>query len=130
MVQSYYQPGEAGAVGKIGRLKRVEKTGVAATDYLTYDAMGRVLEMQQTITGAPAAVYGPVYLLSYQYYANGAVKQITYPAAASGLRRVVKYELDSVGRPVRVCNGNCSQGGREGAGGAGIRVKDRIVLSR
>ena len=64
--------------------------------------------MRQTINAAPAGAYGPAYSMSYQYFANGAVRQVTYPAAAGGVRRVVNYELDSVGRPVRVCNGACA----------------------
>ena len=64
--------------------------------------------MRQTTNAAPAGAYGPAYSISYQYFANGAVRQVTYPAAAGGVRRVVNYELGLVGRPVRVCNGACA----------------------
>jgi len=75
-----------------GRPVAVTYGGGSAGTYRGYDQMGRVLRHYQRTDSVN-------YLVEATYYANGSVKNETYPSVpGAGDRRVVSYTNDSAGR--------------------------------
>ena len=72
-----------------GKLTRVEN-GVSATEYMTFDNLGRLTRSRQITDGQ-------TYTSSYQYNLSGALTQETYPSG-----RVVKNEFESDGDLLKV----------------------------
>jgi YD repeat-containing protein len=73
-----------------GRLTRVITSGVSTTDYLQYDALGRVLQSKQT-TSTPDG--SKAYPFTYEYNRAGALTKEVYPSG-----KVVATEYDPAGR--------------------------------
>ena len=78
----------------IGRLKSITSTSAIAL-YSSYDTLGRVTSMSQTIAGHPGT-----FTFANAYYLNDALKSQTYPSG-----RTVVYDVDDAGRVKRVSAG-------------------------
>src|SRR5688500_4584701 len=75
-----------------GRLVAVTYgSGSSAGTYRGYDQLGRVVRQYQQTDSIN-------YLVEATYWANGAIKDETYPGVPSGDRRVVSYANDAAGR--------------------------------
>ena len=85
----------AGTLYSRGRLTSVNNS-VSASDYLEFDALGRIKQNRQTtvVNGSPQS-----YTMSYGYNLAGEMTTETYPGAdGTGHGRVVLTEYDSAGR--------------------------------
>ncbi len=71
----------------IGQLESIVSDAAEATD-ISYDALGRVTSMSQTIAGHP-----DTFTFANTYYKNDALKTQTYPSG-----RMVTYDVDDAGR--------------------------------
>ncbi|MCZ2151769.1 MAG: hypothetical protein LC126_28835, partial [Bryobacterales bacterium] len=80
-----------------GRLTKVSSTA-STTDYVSYDALGRVTSSKQTLPGQPAYTFG------YGYSPFG-LSQITYPSG-----RVIFTAYDGAGRQAAVSQQKNSAG--------------------
>ena len=80
-----YQYDQGGALqNALGRLTTL--TDPSGSEVYSYDSGGRLTQLQKTIGSA-------VYTIGYQYYADGQIKQITYPSG-----RVIKNNISNIGR--------------------------------
>ena len=86
----YYLSGAPNA----GRLKSIA-TASAMALYSSYDTLGRVTSMSQTIAGRP-----DTFTFTNAYYLNDTLKSQTYPSG-----RVVRYDVDDAGRVTTVSDG-------------------------
>ena len=78
----------------IGQLKSIFSDAAKAI-YNSYDTLGRVTSMSQTIAGHP-----DTFTFTNAYYLNDALRSQTYPSG-----RMVTYDVDDAGRVDRVSDG-------------------------
>ena len=93
---AYVYHTSAGASGtpNLGRLKSITTTSAIAL-YSSYDTLGRVTSMSQTIAGHPGT-----FTFANAYYLNDALESQTYPSG-----RTVSYGVDDAGRVTTVAAG-------------------------
>ena len=90
----YHTSADGSVVPNIGRLKSITSTP-ADSLYNSYDTLGRVTSMSQTIAGHP-----DTFSFAATYYLNDALESQTYPSG-----RRVDYTVDDAGRVERVSDG-------------------------
>ena len=90
----YHTSAGTSGTANIGRLKSITTTSAIAL-YSSYDTLGRVTSMSQTIAGHP-----DTFTFAATYYLNGAAKTQTYPSG-----RTVSYGVDDAGRVTTVAAG-------------------------
>ena len=90
----YHTSAGTSGTANIGRLKSIVSDAAEAI-YKSYDALGRVTSMSQTIAGHP-----DTFSFAATYYLNDALESQTYPSG-----RMVTYDVDDAGRVEDVSDG-------------------------